>query len=309
MTDKITLGQFYTAGNPFILEPFLNWVSKIDIKKHCILEPFAGSNNLITTLRDMNLCKYFNSYDIVPDNKEVEYRDSINNFPQNYKVCITNPPWLAKNSAKRKNIPFITNKYDDLYKICLELCLENCDYIAILVPATFLQSKLFRSRLHTYILLHSPLFTDTETPVCLCLFNKEETKDTLVYYDNEYIGELNVLIKEIPEPKTKKDIIFNDPRGELGFISFDNTKAPSIRFCNGKDINHHEIKQSSRFITKIGGDFNEVDVLVEKLNKAINNFRFNTKDLFLTTFKGLRNDGSYRRRMEYKLARCFINAQ
>ena len=263
MTDKIKLGQFYTDGNPFILKPFLNWANKIHIEKQCVLEPFAGSNNLITTLRGMDLCKYFKSYDIAPQNKEVEYRDSISNFPQNYKVCITNPPWLAKNSAKRKNIPFITDKYDDLYKFCLELCLKNCDYVAILVPATFLQSKLFRNRLHTYILLHNTLFIDTENPVCLCLFNKEETKDTLIYYDNKYIGQLNVLIKEIPETKKQRDIVFNDPAGTLGFISFDNTKEPSIRFCNAKDITHYDIKHSSRFITKIGGDFNNIDILVD----------------------------------------------
>lgn len=308
MNNKVALGQFYTVGNPFGLVPFLEWAEKISIKDQCILEPFAGSNNIIATLQSIGVCSAFKSYDLEPANPNVKYCDTIKNFPTNHKVCITNPPWLARNSATRKKINFPTDKYDDLYKLCLNLCLDNCDYVAALIPATYLQSGLFRDRLATYILLHNNLFVDTENPVCLALFDKEPTESTHIYYDNDFIGCIKDLEKVLPTPKTNKRIKFNDPHGALGFISFDDTKQPSIRFCEVQAITGYQIKHSSRFITRISGDFDDVTALIDCLNDVLADFRKNTHDLFLTPFKGVRLDGKYRRRMEYSMARKMINA-
>jgi len=48
--------------------------------------------------------------------------------------------------------------------------------------------------------------------------------------------------------------------------------------------------------------------MIKKLNKKISTFRESTNDIFLTPFKGIRKDGRYRRRMDFALARDFINA-
>jgi hypothetical protein len=103
---KRELGQYYTVGNPFSLKPFQKWVRESNAKNEVVLEPFAGANNIIALLHRLNYAKYFKSYDIVPNSNDVIYRNSLEDFPVGYKVCITNPPWLAKNSATRRDLFF-----------------------------------------------------------------------------------------------------------------------------------------------------------------------------------------------------------
>ncbi len=308
MSRKRAQGQFYTRGNPFDLPPFLKWADQAGLPGKCVLEPFAGANNIIRTLQKAGICDAFKSYDLTPADREVKARDTIARFPEGFDVCVTNPPWLARNSATRRRLPFPGVCADDLYKHCLELCLNHCGYVAALVPASYLQSGLFRDRLQTYILLHDTIFSDTENPVCLSLFGNKPTGRVNIYYDGDDIGTLASLLKKLPTPKRDKRVRFNDPKGGLGFISFDNTREPSIRFCHAVEIRDYTIKVSSRFITRISGDFGASTRLIGKLNRAIKTFRHDTQDVFLTPFKGIRDDGRYRRRMEYMLARRFINA-
>ena len=308
MDLKRAQGRFYTLGNPFALKPFRQWAKRSRISEACVLEPFAGANHIIHTLTDLGLCKDFDSYDIKPNHKDVKKKNTITRFPKGYDVCITNPPWLARNSATRRGLPYPNTEYDDLYKHCLELCLGNCKYVAALIPASYLQSGLFRERLTHYILLHKMIFSDTENPVCLALFNDKESNNVSIYYDNEHIGMLNSLKRRLPALKEDRRVRFNDPNGRLGFISFDNTRGPSIKFCSTDDIKDYPIKHSSRFITRISGDFGNLSVLIKKLNRKIELFRHETKDIFLTPFKGIRDDRSYRRRMDFNLARRFINS-
>lgn len=301
-------GQFYTKGNPFLLKPFLQWAEEINLSKRCILEPFAGANNIIKMLQDSFLCHSFKSFDINPAHRDVQFRDSLEDFPKEIDICITNPPWLARNSATRRKLPFPETPYDDLYKHCLKKCLDHCLHVAALIPASFLQSNLFQDRLKTYILLHKTLFRDTENPVCLALFTSKKTEETDVFHDNKFIGELKTLERKKPLPRRKLKIRFNDPKGSLGFISFDNIKEPSIKFCHGDEISHYSIKKSSRFFTRISGELNDLNHLIPLLNKKIKKFRDETSDVFLTPFKGLRRDGCYRRRMDFLQAKEFINA-
>ena len=188
------------------------------------------------------------------------------------------------------------------------MCLKHCHYVAALVPASYLQSRLFQERLETYILLFDPIFNDTENPVCLSLFGKKPTGKVSIYYDEKYIGTLASLLKNLPQPEQSRQVRFNDPNGDLGFISFDNTREPSIHFCHAKEIEDYPIKVSSRFITRISGDFRNLNHLINKLNHQIARHRKETCDVFLTPFKGMRQDRQYRRRMDFGLARRFINA-
>ena len=308
MSAKRAHGRFYTLGNPFALRPFARWAARAGLPAGRVLEPFAGANHIIDSLRAVGLCGRFASYDIAPAAGAVEKRDTVRSFPQGFHVCVTNPPWLARNSATRRGLGFPSSAYDDMYKHCLALCLAHCEYVAALLPASYLQSGLLQQRLDTYILLHDVMFGDTENPVCLALFGGRCSERVDIYHDNTYIGELEQLKKSLPRPKADKRVVFNDHQGALGFVSFDNTRQPSIRFCRAEEVAGYSIKVSSRFITRISGEFGNIDKLVRRLNDIIDKFRADTRDVFLTPFKGMRQDGNYRRRMEFAMARKFINA-
>ena len=307
---KRSNGQYYTHGNPFMLKVFNNWAESINLRNRKVLEPFAGANYIIKALQKNGWAKDFSSYDIDPQSPDVQKNDSLKNFPQNYDVIVTNPPWLAKNSAKRRNLPYPDCEFDDLYKHCLDKSLQNAKYVAALIPASYLRTNLFMNRLHTYISLHDRgMFCDTDNPVALALFKPEDeiSGGAEIYHDDKYIGNLQNLKKYLPKSDKKIAIRFNDPEGQLGFIAFDNTRAPSIRFCLADELKKYDISHSTRMITRINIDYHaSINKFVEILNKEIEYFRNSTSDVFLTPFKGLRQDGNYRRRMDFSLARKMI---
>ena len=186
--------------------------------------------------------------------------------------------------------------------------MSNCPFVGALIPATFLQSRLFLDRLDSVIFLHDKgMFSDTENPVCLALF-KQSSKEAKIFLDSDFVGTLRELEGYLPlKVGRSREITFNDPSGELGFIAFDDTRGPSIRFCRGQEVGDYEIGQSSRMITRISGNFHNISYTIQTLNNEIGIFRSSTKDVFLSPFKGLRKDGLYRRRMDYRLARDFIS--
>ena len=311
MTTKQQHGQYFTTNNPFKLKIVKLLLSLYD--DQTILEPFAGSNNLIHMLRDIGVKNPFKSYDIEPKDKDVEYRDTLANFPTGYNLCITNPPYLAKNSAKRKGLKCDFGGYDDLYKFALKKCLDNCETVFAIIPASFLNSNLFRSRLYQYILLTDEMFEDTDHPVCLAIFTKGHTF-TAVYEQNNFIGFLDEL-ESLNNPNFNpaefdgiKMAKFNAPNGNLGLIAIDNTKEASIRFCNGDEIDSSKVLHTSRSLTRIQVETSDLDKLISDLNNALDKYRANTHDIFLTPFKGLREDGKFGRRLDFKLAKKLINS-
>ena len=151
MTKKRQRGQFYTESNPFDHPAFMSWARDARLREERILEPFAGANSLIRHLKEMNLCRSSISYDIEPADDGVLFRDTLAWFPEGSSVCVTNPPWLARNSASARQLPFPDCGYDDIYKLALAKCLENCRHVAVLVPESFITSGLFRNRLISFV--------------------------------------------------------------------------------------------------------------------------------------------------------------
>ena len=313
-------GVYYTKlCNPFDSIPFYKWIKKYALRDKKILEPFAGSNSIISFLQEIGMAKKYQSYDINPSASNIYFRDTIASYPTGFDCCITNPPWFYKSSAIRRKNNYPNTHYNNIYKLCLHQSLKNNLFVVMLLPASFatacfdsgffLRENLFYSRLETVIFINKPLFLDTENPVCLALFTSKKTSNIYFYNDNEYIGNYQKLASCLPHKKSNK-IRFNIPNGELGFIAIDNHKSPSIRFCKGEELENYKIKNSSRSITRITGLGGErvSDNFLTNINNYVMQVRKKTQDVFLTPFKGLRVDGKYRRRMSYAIARKIIGS-
>ncbi len=302
--NKRADGRYYTRGDPFSHAAFCEWARVAGLPQAKVLEPFAGANNLIKTLRAAGLCETFAAFDILPGDKSVKRRDTLADFPRGFNVCITNPPWLARNSATRRGLPYPQTRYDDLYKHCLAECLAHCGYVAALVPESFIRGGLFTPRLSAFVSLNNGMFADTEHPVGLALF-VPRALNTILYCGATKIGELRRLREYCP-PASRDGggVSFNSPDGNLGLIALDNNFCASIRFCEAAELDGYEVRQSCRAITKIRVPGRPQ---IGAYNRFINSFRKNTMDVFLTAYRGLRKDGFYRRRLDYALARDIIS--
>lgn len=301
---KRAAGRYYTRSNPFDNAPFRAWARAARLPDAVVLEPFAGGNHLITMLRDAGLCGRAASFDIAPGASGVRRRDSLLSFPRGFDVCVTNPPWLARNSATRRGLPFPQTQYDDLYKHCLWLCLSHCRYVAALVPESFICSGLFLSRLGAFVSLNRGMFMDTDHPVGLALFGAREHSSPLVFCGDKKIGTLAQMRRHRPPSSVDNNIVFNAPDGNLGLLALDNTSGASIRFCDAAELDGYPVRQSCRAITKIKVPGKPK---IKEYNRFIKQFRTATRDVFLTAYRGLRKDGFYRRRLDYALARDIIN--
>ena len=303
--EKRQNGQFFTSGNPFKHPAFTDWAKRCGLPETKVIEPFAGANGLIDHLEQMSLCDESRSYDIAPAHERVSRRDTLLDFPGGFSVCVTNPPWLARNSATYRGIDFPDCKYDDLYKFALEKCLDNCEWVAALIPESFVRSGLFQERLCDFVSLTSNLFADTAHPVGLALFEPSQVDDVSVWCGRKLIGTLENM--EALRPQVVPDgprVKFNIPDGNVGLIALDNTEEASIRFCEVSELSDYEVKRSGRHITKlqVAGD-----VKISTWNSFISTFRERTSDVLMTCYKGLRKDGKYRRRLDWNLARGIIH--
>lgn len=336
MEKKKALGQYFTVNNPFHLSVFKEWFCLIpDDDKKIIVEPFAGANNIVKMVnefldennyRETKWCCYdidTSHVSIVPGCK-IENRDTLKSFPQGFSVAITNPPYLAKNSATRSKLDFPDTDYDDLYKYCLSVLLRNLDYVAAIIPESFITCDLFRERLYAVSSLTCNMFVDTECPVCLSLFVPEKTKvensleitDYKIYQMDTYIGNSLSILQEsslILSPSDSDNSViwkFNDKSGNIGIKCIDNTKNPSIYFLCGDMVDSKKVSSSSRSLTLVSGLPSDVDLelFVDDCNKLLNMYRQTTHDIYLTSFKGLRADGKYRRRLDFNTARKILNS-
>lgn len=322
---KKLFGQFFTITNPFNIDIFYKWMKLIpERKKIYLLEPFAGANNIVKMIKDLDFDNKWACFDIKPDENNVvpecviNKQDTITNFPKGYYVGITNPPYLAKNSATRAGLNFPNTDYDDLYKLSIDVMLKNLDYVAAIIPESFINANIFHDRIYAFISLTCKMFEDTECPVCLVLFipnwQKKEVKlsenDFYVFRQNKKIGRYKILEKMKPVATISIDWKCNDPEGSIGIKCIDGTIKPSIEFVKGNTIDRDKIKISSRSLTRISGLPNDINLesFLKKCNDRLNQYREDTSDVFLTSFKGLRKDNKYRRRLDFASAKVIMNS-
>lgn len=326
MNEKILLGQFYTRGNPFQYSRAQSWFKGIpNLSNVRIIEPFAGSNSIVALVNSSVPAlspKNWQSFDIHPEAIEANLvpeitlnkRDTLEDFPTGFDIAITNPPYLAKNSATRRGMLVHFGGYQDTFEVALHEMLTNCDWVAAIIPESFITRKLFKDRLDAAISLNHEMFDDTEFPVCLALFSPNSSSDFEIWRGEEYLGHRNSLDVEVENLLAAPSIIrprFNAPTGEIGLIAIDNTTGATIKFVDGSTIPSDEIKVTSRSITRISVDavdaaFDSPDLIAEA-NKILENYRELSSDVFLTAFKGLRADNAYRRRIDWNTAGRILN--
>lgn len=318
VNSKIELGQFYTRKSPFQYARFVQWIKSIpnfpDLK---IIEPFAGSNAIIKMiLEDFPEIKLesWRAYDIQPEAQELNLvpkiklieLDTLSKFPVGFDLAITNPPYLAKNSATRKGSYIDFGIFQDLFEIALERMLSKCKYVVAIIPESFITRGIFRDRLEVVISLNTEMFEDTEFPVCLAMFSQEVSPNFEVWRGDLFLGTFNDLsanVEKLLVNVSPRIFRFNDPKGILGLTAIDSTSGPSIRFRQGSEILEANIKVSSRAETRISSQLFQMSFslnqLINEANSVLNHYREISQDVFLTSFKGLRSDGSYRRRLDW----------
>lgn len=175
--SKKSLGQFYTTNHEYILQGL-----KIPDNIINIIEPFAGNGDLLNFInkeQETNNIKYtIECYDIEPKKNDIIKRDTIKD-PPNYtnKFIITNPPYLARNKSKDKEL---FNKYDvnDLYKCVIKNILTNiCLGGIFIIPLNFWSSirssdielrKAFLNKYNVILLniFEEQVFSDTTYTIC-----------------------------------------------------------------------------------------------------------------------------------------------
>ncbi len=312
LNTKRSLGAFYTRGNPFTLDPFRDWLNQAK-PLGTILEPFAGQGSIPNLLKEAGINAKWKMFDIAPNNYGVERRDTLKDFPAGFKIAISNPPYLSFHFAKRKGLD-INRKdfknYPSLYLVAIEECLRACDYVALIVPESFITSGFHRNRLEKIISLAGiEMFSDTTMPTCLAMWGPKAL-DPEYWIGNHRLGNLSslesALNHELPWASCIK---FNVIDGNIGLWAIDNTKEPSIRFCLPNEIPMEKIKHSARLVSRIKiSNLNHLDTqpVIDLANQILNEWRLSTSDLLLTAFKGARSDGRFRRRIDFRNARAIL---
>ena len=177
---KHELGQFYTTNYDYILQS-----CTIPNNVNEIIEPFAGNGDLLNFIN--NKKKYtIEAYDIDPKKSFIKKRDTLKNPPDyTNKFILTNPPYLARNKNKNKEIYNLYN-CNDLYKCFIKSINVRCLGGIIIVPLNFLTSirtsdtELRREFLDKFNIIHvnifeEQVFDDTSYTVCVIQFEQGNT--------------------------------------------------------------------------------------------------------------------------------------
>ncbi len=312
---KRQLGQYYTRQEYWLLPQVISFIKSTN--SSIAYDPFAGDGHLLKAVKKLGLNKAV-GLDI-SKNLRWKSNDSLIDVPKlNNSIIITNPPYLTNYSAKRKGIYksvakyFEDGKYDDLYQVAIEKCLNN-ERGVMIIPETFINSSFPKNRLSSITILEKNPFEDTENPVCIICFDDKikSKKDIKIYKNDIYLGNLEYFEKFRLKPQKHIRIKFNDISGKIALRAVDGVNPKAyISFMKKEHLDYDlkGIKHSSRLITLINAqvDNKYLDVLIHKSNKILKKYRDDTCDILLSPFKGNRKDGIRRRRLDYQTARAIL---
>ena len=315
---KQNLGQFNTKNDVWLKPHILEFI--MDSGQDTIVDPFAGAGDLLYTFSDHRWV----GYDIDPK-MGWEVNDGLLDVPYwDNSIVVTNPPYLAKNSANRNDFDgykyFEDNNYEDLYQIAIYRVLAKYNHAVFIIPETFFQSKFFDEYIDMYTVIEENPFTDTDCPVCVVCFHKDDddfmkfsTNNFQIYKNDKYLFNkwtLDDTLGEELNSSVYAHLDFNNPKGCLGLRGVDGVGPENrIKFAHPSQLDYdtNNIKESSRAITTIDIDGVEVDELfIQTANVFLHNLRAMSKDVVLSPFKNNNKLGRRRRRLDYYWARKII---
>ena len=336
--SKRELGQYFTRDSVWLRPHIRKHIQELADRYNGCVDPFAGDGHLLAIAGTMGYTTHGHDIDErICKRKGWTLNDSLVNVIEHEKsFVLTNPPYLAKNSAKRIGsnmvryfepgyIPEIQTSdlgiLDDLFKFAIDKTLQTYSESVWIVPESGIQDihdlPLWRKNLHSVTILEENPFDDTEHPVCVMIFSRENPlqqiwkNDTLLGTWSDMV-ELHRGFSRGPTNATRMK--FNSPQGVLGFRAVDGTREDDsmrIRFCRGEELGYprENIKVSSRHLTYIDVDLDgdALDSTIAEANRIIDEYRKRTEDVFLTAFMGNTRNGERRRRLDYKLARVIFN--
>ena len=328
--SKKQLGQFYTTNYEYIL-------SNMDIPNNVktIVEPFVGNGDLLNFIKKDNY--KLEIYDIDPKISNTIKRDTLKN-PPDYtdKFILTNPPYLARNKSKEKDI---YEKYNcnDLYKCFIINLISNiCVGGIMIIPVNFISSirkadiELRKKFLEKYSIkiiniFEEQVFDDTSYAVCSVYFvrklNNEINNFKVYIYPSKKEMEINLTsennytiggeIYNIPQnPKYKVQRATKKTKENITNILLkcidDNINSQlGFKIVSDEDkfIDNTKNLSARSYATLVINkplSLEEQEQLVDKMNRFIKEKRKKYNSLFLTNYR--ESNSIARKRISFDLA-------
>ncbi len=313
---KVSLGQFQTTGASWLTTHVRAFI--LSKTPSLLYDPFAGEGSLLRYAAEQ-LSLDVKGLDI-DDSTGWPVNDSLRHIPTcPGAVIVTNPPYLAKHSAKRKRVhDTVADHYaqrGDLYQLALDRCLAACPAVVAIVPETIINSDYPKSYITSITILENSPFSDTDCPVCVICMDKMCSDANLgpsVFLGEKELGHLSDLERKRLHPRKDTTIDFNVKTGRIALRAVDlPSPAKPIRFMRREECDYpvDMIKVSSRLVTFIdipSVDDGHIDQLISEANSILARFRADTGDVLLSPFKGNTKEGKRRRRLDYYTARAIL---
>lgn len=316
-SKKVKLGQFFTKATSWLKPQVQSFIKK----SGCTIayDPFAGGGDLLNVAANELGFSKTKGLDI-DETLNWENNDSLLFIPHiEGAIIITNPPYIAKQSASRKKIDlskyFSNSSYDDVYLIALDKMLDAQKNVVAIIPESFINSSYKqKQKIKSITILEENPFEDTENPVCVVCFDGiiKSFSEIKVYKNTSLINTLDKIQAIRLEPNNSVKITFNTLRGWLGLRAIDSTDDKTFINFDYKDNFkydwEHNIKVTSRHFTLIDVDVpsEKRNSFIKRCNEIVKQVRIDSADILLTPFKGNTKKGVRRRRLDFRLARAIM---
>lgn len=320
---KVSTGSFYTTQANWLSKEIKDFLEKALVESQGqVLDPFAGDGHLLEAIKSDDrlgkLVSKASGFDIQGQIWPVN--DSLLQIPNpKAALILTNPPYLANHSAKRKGVDSLVKKYfeksgqDNLYKVALQNSLDCATNVVAIIPETFLLSSFPKDRLELAVVIQDQLFGDTEAPALVACFGKGAGTSSEIFIGQTLIGNLDQILElRKPAKASKQKIVFNEPKGRIGLRAVDGSDGKSpIAFMMARDFDYPEesVVVSSRLMTYLeipALSNQQIQAVLQEANVLLGKVRQESKDLVLAPFKGNDKYGKRRRRLDYALARVLL---
>ena len=312
--NHVTLAQHFTVTNDWLTPAVKEFI--LQYASHGVLDPFAGECHIKDTLAKAGITSFI-GWDIDTDLQGVIYNDSLKQINATGRLIVTNPPYMSRSNATKRESKFTAyladNTYPDIYLLAINQCLMNHDYVVAIIPESFLVVENKPARLHSMHIIEAQMFTKTEWPVLVACFvnNNVPEDEQKIYRNNHFIMTVKDLQRFSKVPNKNIDIRFNAKDGNIGFRSVDGRQAKErIAFCSRSELAYYfdRIRPNARAITMISipSAHGHEKRLIDEANRLVECFRKDCQDLLLYPYICNNSDGVRRRRLDFSAARAIL---